>query len=1693
MSASNDGADQAMIIAEEERRHREEAYEEKKRKAKEREWIEAVPECMGAYVSHIRSTWDQFAVDLATADGKDLNGFVLHSMIFYLTRFYADEKLFEVYQEDFEEWTVDHWKLVATPIRRDFRDFLRRYGIFVKKERDIPKSLTDLAVEEEQHKWTPEEIKQQMDKEPKTNAFVTQPGSFFSKLNPFYKPPRESIGDLSTVAGKRGSPPRTHGFNDYQPILEIDTDVPVREITNLMKIYQDDKLKYGGEIYDVIDTKLQIFKDYCHKAGVGETKYHHAFSAMLKDRALQYYYDNFANKPLTFVHLVHHMKEHFENDENRQLYLAEWRQTTLPRVISENPAKSKLECLQLLFDKLRTLELSLGASTEANMRNQIMSSCQGVRECELALFSPAPTLEGLMNQLRSAVGTKMRTEAMPQQFHQSHHNSQYVYGDDDVDEYGQYWVDRTYGGRGNGRGNSRGFQSRGHSRGGGNFRGRFRGGFRQSSKTRFVRKCWICAQPGCLSTKHPKEEQKAQYEKFKASSRQPNVDHAYYMQFLADHEGHEALDDGPVDQMVADWEENMNIDDSDYDEFDENFNYTTAFGQINGPATVKILTNNAAFHAITKADPFGKVEQLNVTLFPTPVEIVKDLASKYAVENELESFFANRYSSEVFHGIMPDSGAAGVSTCGKAQYLALRLIDKSIQLDSSTAGAQKVRFGKGDTSSLGTIIVPTPIGTITFHVLPTNTPFLLCIKDMDDMHVKLDNLENLLVQGNNVVPIVRKWGHPWMLLHHSEQAIAHCHMTEQELKTIHRRFGHPSVDRLHKILTLSGLEVERKALEHLTRYCHSCQMNGRSPGRFRFTIKDDCEFNYMVIVDVMYLDGKPVLHVVDEATAFNAARFLPEISAKATWDALRLCWIDTYQGPPDFIVTDAGRNFASEEFRNNAKTMDVQVKEVPTEAHNSVGKIERYHGPLRRAYTIIRAELQAISKELSLQMAVKAINDTAGPNGLVPTLLVFGAYPRITQDSPPSPSIIERGEAVRKAMMEVRRLHAIRQVKDASSMLNGPNVDEINALPLNSDVKVWRESKGWRGPFKLIAREGQTCTVQMLRGTSTFRTTVVKPYYTEENGSASIVEEDSDTSDTPPTQDPPENDDAPITSDIVVQVPAKRGRGRPRKNPVANVNENFLTQKEEQALVTSENLRAQGIISDPGEPFEASDRKEIEGLLARGAFDFEQFDHGKHGGKRVFKSRMVREVKGQSTSTPFEKSRLVIQAYNDDGKQFILTQSPTIQRSSQRIIVALAPTFLKENCHLWLRDITQAYIQSATELQRIILSHLPVEIKDKYPAGTIMIVRKPLYGVAEAGTHWNLTYSRHHRDKLHMKTSTFDPCLLISTEKERFGIVGMQTDDTLGLSDDAFSALEEDELVKAGFMAKAKETLTTSSNLQFNGCVLSLNANGTMSLTQNGQGKKLEMIDTSTDFKQQYVQQRARGAYIASICQPEAAFALSTAAQHQEPTIDDAKALNNVIEWQMNNQDRGIQYIPLILSSAKVYVFVDGSFANNKDLSSQIGFEIIVANETAGNEEFTINGNIIHWSSTKSKRVTRSVLASEIYAMVAGADMAHAITSSIKMITDQLAIPVLPMVICTDSYSLYECLVKLGTTKEKRLMIDIMALRQSYERREFSEVRWISGLDNPADAMTKATPNRALETFMTTNQLRVRVEGWVNR
>jgi hypothetical protein len=359
----------------------------------------------------------------------------------------------------------------------------------------------------------------------------------------------------------------------------------------------------------------------------------------------------------------------------------------------------------------------------------------------------------------------------------------------------------------------------------------------------------------------------------------------------------------------------------------------------------------------------------------------------------------------------------------------------------------------------------------------------------------------------------------------------------------------------------------------------------------------------------------------------------------------------------------------------------------------------------------------------------------------------------------------------------------------------------------------------------------------------------------------------------------------------------------------------------------------------------------------------------------------------------------------------------------------------------------------------------------------LRIVR-PLHGLAEAGTHWfNTCHKHHHIEKLNIVNSAFDPCLLI--ENSGNGLIGTQTDDTLVLAN---SDLASKEQAEQPFLSKSRKELTLENPIHFNGAIVRLTAtDGSITVTQPRQIKRIELVKNPEG----YIAQRARGAYIATVSQPERAFGYSFAAQVTgTPTDDQVKFLNKQLTWQLDNPDRGLRFVPLDLASLRVAVFTDSSFANNSDMTSQIGYVAVIVDKNN-------QANIVHWASVKCRRVTRSVLASELYAMSLGFDNAAVIKSTVQQILNR---PI-DLTIYIDSKSLYDCLVRLGSTHEKRLMVDIMCLRQSYERREIAQVVWIDGKHNVADAMTKEKCGSSFKALIDSNRLDVMdgTIGWVER
>jgi hypothetical protein len=774
-----------------------------------------------------------------------------------------------------------------------------------------------------------------------------------------------------------------------------------------------DELKYDGT-NGSFDYKLAIFYNICNRCDIPPEAYSKALPNMFSGLALNLYFtSNFAN--FSFEDACKNIRNFFEGPGSERKNLSEWNTISLATVIEDSKDKPLSEYLQLLVNKFLLLQHGLPKElrTDSFLTNKLVTACQEIKACQYATADPPEKLGPLISKLQSSI---------------------IAWEKQNPEQSRVYYTDRRYYGQKN--------YTRGESR------------FRKPI-IRDKPRCFVCGKEDCRSYKHPKDEQDESRERFRRTNKnkfakfndRDRLD-SRIKQYIADYEGIDSDSEDELEELF----EALTVDASSVNAGNTSNDvdhYFALFGQVKQSEASSMITelaNQAFCHSLTAED---------ITM--TPADSQDSNPFSYTST-------ASRYSADNFLGIMIDTGASKRSTAGYSQYQALQKLDHTIRLDSTTKGMVNVQFGIGSTSSIGSIKTVTPIGTIEFHIVKVNTPFLLCLADMDNLQVYFNNLRNVLITPQDEVQVARRFGHSFLLWDTPLYAYLTssftqnpCFLTDVELKRLYRRFGHPSVERLARVLERSGHEIEGKTLEHLTRYCHYCQKHGKSPGRFRFTLREDVDFNYCIIVDIMYIDGAPVLHIVDKGTRFQAGRWFSNISAKHTWDTLRACWIDTYLGPPDMITYDAGKNFISKEFKQYAMTLDTTTKGVPVEAHNSIGMVERYHGPLRRVYRIISVELPDLSKDMALQMAFKAINDSAGPGGLVSTLLVFGAYPRLVESDAPNPTVAQRTVALKKAMDEIKKLRAKRQIADALNMRNGPITTAIHDLPLNSQVLVWRE------------------------------------------------------------------------------------------------------------------------------------------------------------------------------------------------------------------------------------------------------------------------------------------------------------------------------------------------------------------------------------------------------------------------------------------------------------------------------------------------------------------------------------------------------------------------------------------------------------------------------------------------------------
>ena len=166
----------------------------------------------------------------------------------------------------------------------------------------------------------------------------------------------------------------------------------------------------------------------------------------------------------------------------------------------------------------------------------------------------------------------------------------------------------------------------------------------------------------------------------------------------------------------------------------------------------------------------------------------------------------------------------------------------------------------------------------------------------------------------------------------------------------------------------------------------------------------------------------------------------------------------------------------------------------------------------------------------------------------------------------------------------------------------------------------------WTGQYRLLAVEGETCTVELPSGPTNFRSTSVKPYISDRTADADEVVENRDE-----LGEPHENEEDNENNKLRRNPPRdRRLPARFRDSNIADI--------------------AVYIINPPGTDYTKSRKKELDGLLERKVFEIVH-ESDITPTARIFKSRFVDKVKFYGTDKAYEKSRLVVQAYNDDDKR----------------------------------------------------------------------------------------------------------------------------------------------------------------------------------------------------------------------------------------------------------------------------------------------------------------------------------------------------------------------------------------------------------------------------------------------------------
>ena len=210
---------------------------------------------------------------------------------------------------------------------------------------------------------------------------------------------------------------------------------------------------------------------------------------------------------------------------------------------------------------------------------------------------------------------------------------------------------------------------------------------------------------------------------------------------------------------------------------------------------------------------------------------------------------------------------------------------------------------------------------------------------------------------------------------------------------------------------------------------------------------------------------------------------------------------------------------------------------------------------------------------------------------------------------------------------------------------------------------------------------------------------------------------------------------------------------------------------------------------------------------------------------------------------------------------------------------------------------------------------------------------------------------------------------------------------------------------------------------------------------------------------------------VAGMTRPEITFFVcETSTRVKYTAVSDLIAANKIVKF-IQNTTTNIRIPNFDIEPLNIKLYSDASFSNLPNGGSQGGFIILLSDKYN-------NVTPIAWSSINLKRVARSTIAAEALALSDGCDTSYFVATLTKEIIFMKQHNDINIEAFTDNRSLYETVHTAKPILDKRLRVEIAALREMCEKNEL-QISWIEKQHQLSDVLTKtrASPKTLIETI----------------